>query len=522
MLFEVLREAYKTNNVTEIIKFLAINGSNIHSFVPKQFHDPDIFDGVNKILKYTYLDLAAFYGSTKIFQELLKRIPKEIILESSEYHPLIYYALKSGNDETIYEVTESEYFTLKVGFIEALSLGKLFWTKKFFNNYKALNPNAKDEDLIFSICSDQEFRQESPLKLAIQSKNIHCVGFILNITTKEIPYLHYKTVFCNSVKQTPLHVAAKYGCSDIVTLLMNIYPAMVNMPKFSFVSGKKKTKPTPVFYALKHNPFPDFLPEMFNHSIPMTSINVADELNNTALNYAISNSDIESVKLLLQCNNLDVQYRATKEFKPPTHAAIRVCNLEILKLLMELPQTYPRRVDLYDNTIFHEAAYNNWGEGFKYLIENYNDLFEQLMRRTNKLGFNVFHVAAIYGSDQIFRVMYQRQTREFLECVTSQSVLNSGCVIHLLAANGHSEILEEFLSNIQTSINLDQIIMPKATSLHYAIKGGHEKCVKILRLHGAHFLDLPGFKSIVGPNYLYPFMLHLLTCDLDELREIEL
>lgn len=352
--------------------FIISKSIDIEEMVPKSLHDPEI----DKIRKsdddYTFVDLSAYYGVLPMFQYFISKIQFKIILESNHKFPLIFYALKGNNNEIINYVFEKRnldenLFNIYDALYFSLKLGNINYLNKFFELAKGQRPDTDPETILYDIFQDsnqiKEHKIRSPLKIAIKSRNIMCVAFILNISQMEIPKL-INTKAGKGKKQskiTPLHIAARYGCGDIMYLLITLNPKMIKM------KGTDKYF-LPFVDAVKYNLIPLNYEEFFKHGV-IKSINEPDSTKNNALHYAIKNGNINAVNILLAQNNIDVNAKG-EDGKTPIHLAAQACSFEILTRLLNDPNLNIFLKDDYDNLAIHEAAESNWPEGFLEILSH--------------------------------------------------------------------------------------------------------------------------------------------------------
>lgn len=167
----------------------------------------------------------------------------------------------------------------------------------------------------------------------------------------------------NSLK-TPLHLASRFGHTDIARILLQESACSINL-----IDNHQHT---PLFAAVKHG------------SIPMIKLLIESGANPMAqssdkkipLDLAIHNGNIDVVRLLLDELKEDAdEYR--KVF--PLHDAVNKQQIKVMKLVLKKKYAQIDQIDDHGQTCFDLAIDINFIDGVKLLLEH--DDWEKVVRR---------------------------------------------------------------------------------------------------------------------------------------------
>lgn len=549
------------------------NSLDPFGFIPKEFQDPKLIKERHSSTYYTLLDYSAYLGTYKLFIHFLESIPRDIIERSNTCYPLIFYVIRGGNPNILLEVEIKQIlWSSPQAIYFSLRLGQLDLCTKYFAEYQSIHTDQTAEDLLMSSCCKFLNQKDSPLVTAIKSKSIDCVGFVLNITQREIPMIQNLPI--TKKKLTPLHVAVKQNCPDIVRLLLELEPKMLTL------SDSKKN--IPFVLALRYAKFPSYFPQfcLAMKDSPKWGIflNKLDDNGFAAIHYAAKNGNNAAIVALLKKTQIEIN-RKDKNGKTALHHAAMTTNLQILRSLLHHPELNIMEYDTDKSLAVHIAAQANWGKGcleiiFEYIKRKLNPqntdsrkspfrapishpppkqlllvransvsfaspqkvfakssdinnlrIAQELMTIPDNKGMNIMHLAAMYGNSDVFNAVEKKfgdNVAFMMDLYKSKSQFTGATVLHYLAMNGHYKILYQILNKYEDlDVNI-QGTDPVVSPLFTAAKFNQQRCAVILRLRGA-ILE----KCSQTPKELSSFskpdiMAFILQAPLIKLRELRL
>ncbi|KAI6694724.1 hypothetical protein NL676_022434 [Syzygium grande] len=272
------------------------------------------------------------------------------------------------------------------------------------------------------------------------------VGFFKE-ATRLCPSLFDKT---NSKRETPLQVAAKAGCSELV----------------DFVIDHARRAYADVESQGGHDGGLKKLLGMVNLE------------GDSALHLAVRNGHYSVVKSLVEADAglLDCANCAGES---PFYIATAKGHGVIAEMILSHSETCFHG-GINGMTALHAAVYYQLNGTMKKLVKTRADL----IREGDALGWTPLHYAAHFGNDKAVRL--------FLKYDSSAAYIpgkNGESALHIAAFRGRTSVMEEVLKNRPDTCDL--LDNKGRTALHAAVLGGQEKAVQFI-------LGLPKLVGLVN------------------------
>ncbi|KAF7849997.1 hypothetical protein BT93_L0048 [Corymbia citriodora subsp. variegata] len=274
----------------------------------------------------------------------------------------------------------------------------------------------------------------SLLHIAAGIENPDILQSLLEVVPDKFP-----TFNLNHLGDNPLHVAARAGKIQTAKLLLGC-----NM----YVDMKNGVGNTALHEAVKKCDC-DLTRLLLDHG--SRSVYQKNSESRCPLYLAVETGKLEILELLLR--NVDGREDLKSEMLglSPVHGAVKHKRLDMLKKMSE------RKKELFDlrdagrGTPLHLAAYENYVEGVKFLIEE----FTRSTYLGNEEGYLPIHVACKMGHLETIKELL-RDWPDPEELLTLKKRRN---ILHVAAKYGRASIVRHMLSDP----NLDKLINAKDT-----------------------------------------------------------
>lgn len=285
--------------------------------------------------------------------------------------------------------------------------------------------------------------------------------------------------------RTPISLAASSGNGKAVSLLL----ARPDVdPNIADNGGL-----TPIFHALPHSHIMGMflqssqvtiqLDALFRAACRKASTNVlkqllkfnlghhntADETSSTWLHVAATHGQIDTVKLLLKQNDIDINQQRADGFTP-------------LLCAVEGKHRAATNALLQANADVNITTQKGWS-ALCYASQGNNiALVEELLRRRSDIsktidtGETALHIACRHGGPKVVQVLLAHGADPMLHANTNQTPLHIACV------SRREPIVELLLAKIPYA---HALLRTGRTPLHDACESGHVSIVKLLLEHGA-------------------------------------
>ncbi|XP_017613994.1 ankyrin repeat-containing protein At5g02620-like [Gossypium arboreum] len=207
----------------------------------------------------------------------------------------------------------------------------------------------------------------------IKKKSEKRLDFIEQILGK-CPSLLLQT---NAKGQTPLHVAARYGHSAIVKLLIR------SCAKARDGDLEKL--------------------EMGQVNAVREMLRITDQESNTALHLAAQYGDIEMVEGLLELEGPDFPYSANQNQETPLYLAAKRGNGDVVRILLDKSKSTGHRGP-HRRTLLHAAAMGGSSWAIMVILEKKGNLTKE----TDEDGHTPLHYAAHIGWNPVVKILLKK------------------------------------------------------------------------------------------------------------------
>ncbi|GMY20749.1 ankyrin repeat-containing protein NPR4-like, partial [Fagus crenata] len=293
-------------------------------------------------------------------------------------------------------------------------------------------------------------------------------NFLCQVTPKKNTVLHVAaefnqsefvqavTLWCpllfheaNSNGDTPLHVAARVGYSEIV----HIFISQAQTLHVDVESGQVE-----------------------RHKELLRKVNEDKE---TALHCATRNGHYLSVKLLIEADPEFSNFINDAQ-EPLLYLAAARGFYDIAELILNASPSSSSHVGPNGTTAFHAATYNRNQDFMKIILKTRPNI----IREQDNLGWTPLHYAAYWGFAELVRLFLDHDS--FVAYVLD----NDGeSALHIAARIGQINAIEEMIKCCPDVCDLTD--NKGQTALHAAVLGRQEKVVK-------YILETPGLKGLIN------------------------
>ncbi|XP_017704195.1 PREDICTED: ankyrin repeat and death domain-containing protein 1B [Rhinopithecus bieti] len=210
------------------------------------------------------------------------------------------------------------------------------------------------------------------------------------------------------------------------------------------------------------------------------NINAVNNMNRTALHFAVGRSHLSAVDFLLKHKaRVDV---ADKHGLTVIHLAAWSGSLEVMLMLVKAGADQRAKNQDGMNAL-HFAAQSNHVRIVEYLIQ---DLHLKDLNQPDEKGRKPFLLAAERGHVE----MIEKLT--FLNLHTSEKDKEGNTALHLAAKHGHSPAVQVLLTQWQ---DINEMNENGETPFFLSVEGGHEECSKVLLTAGSD-INIPNKLNI--------------------------
>ncbi|XP_045249815.1 ankyrin repeat and death domain-containing protein 1B isoform X5 [Macaca fascicularis] len=200
------------------------------------------------------------------------------------------------------------------------------------------------------------------------------------------------------------------------------------------------------------------------------NINAVNNMNRTALHFAVGRNHLSAVDFLLKHKaRVDV---ADKHGLTVIHLAAWSGSLEVMLMLVKAGADQRAKNQDGMNAL-HFAAQSNHVRIVEYLIQ---DLHLKDLNQPDEKGRKPFLLAAERGHVE----MIEKLT--FLNLHTSEKDKEGNTALHLAAKHGHSPAVQVLLTQWQ---DINEMNENGETPFFLSVEGGHEECSKVLLTAGS-------------------------------------
>lgn len=302
-------------------------------------------------VKPTLLQLAAYYGSMKIFKFILLN-GADLSIRNKEGFSFEHFAIAGGDPEMI------RIFEQKgMSFQNTLKVAAQF-----------------HQNLVFQWIYDSKEKGDLNRVFleACAANNLHAVLFLIQENVIDINYLDDEDEGC-------LHYAAKYGSNDVLKLLLahkkiNVNAGIGNRTPLDVasISGLKETVKLLITKGLEHD----------------IKLNELDRTGRTPFGNAVQFSHCQLVKEMAENDSIDLN---KGDFSPIQEAVKKDFN-QIVEFLLSNEKVDLSIKDSDDDTLLHLASTSQKSDSLHLLLQN-KKVYEQL-KMINIDGNTPLHCAA--------------------------------------------------------------------------------------------------------------------------------
>ncbi|XP_027257488.1 ankyrin repeat and death domain-containing protein 1B isoform X3 [Cricetulus griseus] len=205
------------------------------------------------------------------------------------------------------------------------------------------------------------------------------------------------------------------------------------------------------------------------------NINAVNNMNRTALHFAVAKNHLSAVDFLLSHKaRVDV---ADKHGLTVIHLAAWSGSFEIMLMLVKAGADQRAKSQEGMNAL-HFAAQNNNPHIVDYLIQ---DLHLQDLNQPNERGRKPFLLAAERGHVEMIEKLV------FLNLHSLEKDKEGNTALHLAAMHGHSPVVQVLLTQW---LEVNETNENGETPFMLAVEGGHEECSRVL-LEGGSDVNIP-------------------------------
>uniref|UniRef100_A0A9L0TR11 Ankyrin repeat and death domain containing 1B n=1 Tax=Equus caballus TaxID=9796 RepID=A0A9L0TR11_HORSE len=223
----------------------------------------------------------------------------------------------------------------------------------------------------------------------------------------------------------------------------------------------------------------DLMEKLFDKKV---NINAVNNMNSTALHFAVGANHLSAVDFLLNHKaRVDV---ADKHGLTVIHLAAWSGGLEIMLLLVRAGADQRAKNQDGMNAL-HFAAQSNNVRIVEYLIQ---DLHLKELDQPDEKGRKPFLLAAERGHVEMIEKLV------FLNLRTSEKDKEGNTALHLAAKHGHSPAVRVLLTQWQ---EINETNEKGETPFFLAVEGGHEECCKVLAAAGSD-INIPNQLNITA------------------------
>ncbi|KAL1567696.1 protein ACCELERATED CELL DEATH 6-like [Salvia divinorum] len=289
---------------------------------------------------------------------------------------------------------------------------------------------------------------------------------------------HGPTVSCVQLgpqNKTVLHVATSYASYEIVKLICKDLPDLV---------AEKNARGDTALHIAARAGSSQLVTLLVNSDFAEGGLREKNEEGNTALHEALKYGHEEVARILINRNPL-MPYSLNKEDNPvgsystsakhknksPVFAAILGHNIDVIKLLWEKDPSMFQLRNSKGKSPLHAAVCMGFTEGVEFLLDRQ---FEFAYRK-DKQGFNPIHSAASKGLVDMIQTMLQHRpdTGELLTA-------HGQNILHVAARSGKYKAVEYMLKRPDMEMLINEKDVDGNTPLHLATIYAHPKLVGLL------------------------------------------
>ncbi|KAH0974069.1 hypothetical protein GBA52_015968 [Prunus armeniaca] len=252
----------------------------------------------------------------------------------------------------------------------------------------------------------------------------------------------------NKKGNTPLHVAARVGCDDIVKLLLAQAVSRLasgGVDQESALTGKEAQK----------------------ELVRRTNCEM-----DTALHVAVRYGHGEIVNLLMEFDP-ELCCLTNSANESPLFLAVRQGFLSIARSILQEYQICPSFQGTHDATALHAAitCAGNEAEEIVRIMVSYDGA--KIIRERDAIGWTPLHYAALRGNLEAIRLVIKEDSSAcYILDIAGMSAL------HLAAYAGHIQVIEEFITRQPGTCDLYN--EKGQTILHVAVLGGRKDVVNYI------------------------------------------
>ncbi|MED6204831.1 hypothetical protein PIB30_012329 [Stylosanthes scabra] len=214
---------------------------------------------------------------------------------------------------------------------------------------------------------------------------------------------------------TPLHIASKYGCNEMVSEIISLCPDMVSV--------ENKKHETPIHEACRQ--------------------------------------ENDKVLMLLLDANPNAAYKLYPTCKSPLFIACSHGHLDMVNLLLNLPEMAEKSIEAFDQTCILIAA----SRGHTDIVRELLNKWPELVQVIDEDGNSPLHHACKEGYREIIWILLRRDPKMALQYNN-----NGYTALHLAVKNGRVSILEDFVSSCAASFHY--LTTEEETVFHIAVRYG--------------------------------------------------
>lgn len=376
-------------------------------------------------VKPTLLQLAAYYGSIKIFKFILLN-GADLKIKNKEGFSFEHFAIAGGDPEMI-RIFEQKGMTFQNTLKVATQFHQNSVFQWIFDNKEKDNLNI----VFLNACA---------------VNNLSAILFLLQETDVDINYTDEDGEGC-------LHYAAKYGSNDALRFLLSHKNININ-------SGLKNRTPLDVASI-------SGLVETVNLLITKGSdhnieLNEIDRTGRTPFGNAVQFSHLQLVKEMSKNEKIDVN----KGESSPIQEAIKKDYSQIVEFLLTNERIDLTVKDSNEDTLLHLATYAQHPESLHYLLKN-KDVCEQL-KVANLDGNTPLHYAAEKSSPDFVNeiVEYLNSNKDIIDVNAKNA--EEKTPLHKAAEIGSPKSIVLLLTLPNIDVNSKDNV--KQTPLHLAAK----------------------------------------------------
>ena len=423
----------------------------------------------------------SFPKRLKIVRMLLAHQPSLVSAIDNTGRTVLHFAVTTGDSETMSLLLSTEASLINVQDDHGQTP----------LHYACLNTRGSNKEVIKLLLARNECdphivdnNGNTPLQMVLSRQNHRAVKQFL-LSSKYNPNT-------NINGYTPLHLVCKEGDLELVSLILSDREYRSDMqcsdgktPLHSVCSSSKVS----VSKRLK------IVRKLLAHQPSLVS--AIDNTGCTALHFAVTRGDSETVSLLLATKASLINVQDDQCQTPLHYACLNTRNNQekVIKLLLTYNKCDPNVVDKYGNTPLQRALSEQNYKAVRLLL-----LSSKCNPNTNINGYSPLHLVCEEGDlELVSLILSDREYRSDMQCSDGKTPLHSVCSSSKVSVSKRSKIVRILLAH-QPSL-VSAIDNTGRTALHFAVTTGDSETMSLLLSTEASLINVQDYQCQTPLHY---------------------